>query len=196
MATIPPPKQTERPAPAPDRIQTRVDAAAFALMRDGRNPTVAAVRERMGGGSPNVVAPALQRWRHAFAGRLSDNASAAAEVLPPGVQELVEALWSRALFEAHKVAAESRDSSSALAEMGAAIRELKAATARIERREADLELLISKRSSRPISYRPRKKSAKRRPPKARPKPTKRARQQKPKAKAARRRRGPLTPRVK
>ena len=196
MATIPSPKAPEQRSQAHERIQARVDAAAFALMREGRNPTVNAVRDRMGGGSPNVVAPALQRWRHAFAGRLSDNASSAAEVLPPGVQELVEALWSRALFEAHKVAAESRDSSSALAEMGAAIRELKAATARIERREADLELLISKRSSRPSPIRLRKKSAKRRPPKARPKPTKRARQQKPKAKVARRKRGPSTPRAK
>ena len=153
MATIPPPKQSERPAPAPDRIQTRVDAAAFALMRDGRNPTVAAVRERMGGGSPNVVAPALQRWRHAFAGRLSDNASSAAEVLPPGVQELVEALWSRALFEAHKVAAESHDTSGAQDEMAAAIRGLKAATARIERREAELDARIATRPRRPRAIR-------------------------------------------
>jgi hypothetical protein len=129
----------------------------------------------MGGGSPNVVAPALQRWRHAFAGRLSDNAASAAELLPPGVQELVEALWSRALFEAHKVATESRGSSSAVDDMAAAIRELKAATARVERREAELEVLIATRSGRPPPIRNTKAPAKKKPTKARPKSTKRAR---------------------
>jgi hypothetical protein len=134
--------------------------AAFAVMREGRNPTVNAVRERMGGGSPNVVAPALQRWRHAFAGRLSDNAASAAEVLPPGIQELVEALWSRALFEAHRVAAETQTAGGAIDEMGAALKALKAATARIERREAELEVLIASRSRRPpaalLGNKPRK----------------------------------------
>ena len=186
MGTIPPPKAPEQRSQAPDRIQTRVDAAAFALMREGRNPTVAAVRERMGGGSPNVVAPALQRWRLAFAGRLSDNASSAAEVLPPGVQELVEALWSRALFEAHKVAAESRDGSSATDEMVAAVRALKAATGRVERLEAELEARIAIHSRRPPAARTKKRSGRKGPPKARLKAKRKLRRQKPKDKTGRR----------
>lgn len=139
-------------------------------MREGRNPTVNAVRERMGGGSPNVVAPALQRWRLAFAGRLSDNASSAAEVLPPGVQELVEALWSRALFEAHRVAAETHRADGAVEEMNAAIKALKAATARIERREALLEARLTPRTSRAPAKGPNKKSGKSGPGRFRPKP--------------------------
>jgi hypothetical protein len=40
-------------------MQARVDAAAFALLREGKNPTVALVRDRMGGGSPNLVGKRL-----------------------------------------------------------------------------------------------------------------------------------------
>src|SRR5271167_3172740 len=61
-------------SPAVARIQSRVDAAAFALLREGKNPTVALVRDRMGGGSPNRVAPALQKWRLGLAGQLDANA--------------------------------------------------------------------------------------------------------------------------
>jgi hypothetical protein len=80
--------------------------------------------------------------------------------LPPGIQELVEALWSRALFEAHRVAAETQTAGGAIDEMGAALKALKAATARIERREAELEVLIASRSRRPpaalLGNKPRK----------------------------------------
>src|SRR5271154_6446702 len=102
---IPPavPAGDDGSSPAVSRIQSRVDAAAFALLREGKNPTVALVRDRMGGGSPNRVAPALQNWRWGLAGQLDANAGSALEILPPGVLELVQALWSRALFEAHRV---------------------------------------------------------------------------------------------
>ena len=103
------------PAPANEdtavaRIQSRVDAAAFTLLREGKNPTVALVRARMGGGSHNIVAPALQKWRFTLAAQLHANAGSALEVLPPGVLELVQALWSRALFEAHRVRADAPSS--------------------------------------------------------------------------------------
>ena len=128
----------DRSSPA-DPLQARVDAAAFALLREGRNPTVSQVRARMGGGSPNVVAPALQRWRLTFAGQLDENAGSALEVLPPGVLELVQALWSRALFEAHRVRADARSTSDALEQLNEAIHALHARTARLEEREATLD---------------------------------------------------------
>jgi hypothetical protein len=36
---------------------------AEALVREGRSPTVVAVRTRLGGGSPNTIAPLLAEWR-------------------------------------------------------------------------------------------------------------------------------------
>lgn len=122
-----------------ERVQSRVDAAAFALLREGRNPTVSLVRARMGGGSPNLVAPALQRWRHTFAAQLDDNAGSALELLPPGVLELVQALWSRALFEAHRVRADAPSAATALDQLNAAISELRERSARLQEREAELD---------------------------------------------------------
>jgi len=122
-----------------DPLQARVDAAAFALLREGRNPTVSLVRERMGGASPNAVAPALQRWRLSFAAQLGENASSALEVLPPAVLELVQALWSRALFEAHRVRADARSTADALEQLDEAIKALHERTARLAAREAALD---------------------------------------------------------
>jgi len=122
-----------------DPMQARVDAAAFALLREGRNPTVSLVRARMGGGSPNVVAPALQRWRHTFAGQLDENAGSALEVLPPGVLELMQALWSRALFEAHRVRADALSTADALEQLNKAIQQLHNRAVRLEEREAALD---------------------------------------------------------
>jgi hypothetical protein len=134
------PSGTEGDTVAIARVQARVDAAAFALLREGKNPTVSLVRARMGGGSPNVVAPALQRWRLTFAAQLDDNASSALEVLPPGVLELVQALWSRALFEAHRVRADARSTADVLEQLQAAIRALHDQAARLREREANLDV--------------------------------------------------------
>jgi hypothetical protein len=122
-----------------DPLQARVDAAAFALLRDGRNPIVSLVRARMGGASPNPVAPALQRWRLTFAAQLGENAGSALEVLPPGVLELVQALWSRVLFEAHRVRADARSTADALEQLDEAIKALRERTASLEKREAALD---------------------------------------------------------
>jgi plasmid replication DNA-binding protein KfrA len=123
-------------SPAVARIQSRVDAAAFALLREGKNPTVALVRDRMGGGSPNLVAPALQKWRFGLAGQLDANAGSALEILPPGVLELVQALWSRALFEAHRVQADTTTSTAdAVEQLQAVIEALQTQAARLQQRE-------------------------------------------------------------
>jgi hypothetical protein len=174
----------DKSSPA-DPLQARVDAAAFALLREGRNPTVSQVRARMGGGSPNVVAPALQRWRLTFAGQLDENAGSALEVLPPGVLELVQALWSRALFEAHRVRADARSTSDALEQLNEAIHALHARTARLEEREAtlDAELRALDQQRRRLTLNDISATA----PRARPKPPRAGRQTKkarPKSKPA------------
>ena len=174
----------DKSSPA-DPLQARVDAAAFALLREGRNPTVALVRARMGGGSPNVVAPALQRWRLTFAGQLDENAGSALEVLPPGVLELVQALWSRALFEAHRVRADARSTSDALEQLNEDIHALHARTARLEEREAalDAELRSLDQQRRRLADNDNRAAIRR----ARPKPPRAGRQAKkarPKSKPA------------
>ena len=153
---------TDIPTDIPAGIQSRVDAAAFALLREGRNPTVAVVRERMGGGSPNVVAPALQRWRLTFAAQLDQNAGSALEVMPPGVLEIVQALWSRALFEAHRVRDESRSAADALDEVNALAAELRRRLVQLQEREAalDNELLAARQKPHGIGTRRESRASK------------------------------------
>jgi len=129
------------PNPDADRLQGRVDAAAFALLREGRNPTVASIRARIGGASPNAVAPALQRWRLSFAAQLDANAGSALEVLPPGVLELVQALWSRALFEAHRVRDDGPAGVDQIERVNELVGQLRVQTSRLQEREARLEEL-------------------------------------------------------
>lgn len=117
------------------RIQAKVDTIAEGLLRDGLNPTVARVRERLGGGSPNVVAPALRRWRHAYAARLSDDVMAASEVVPPAVRDLLVALWQRALFEAHRIKDENRE----VPRLDVALAEVRTIADRLLTRERELE---------------------------------------------------------
>jgi FtsZ-binding cell division protein ZapB len=93
----------------------------------------------MGGASPNVVAPALQRWRQTFAAQLDANAGSALEVLPPGVLELLQALWSRALFEAHRVRADAPSAVQALDRLNMAIADLRDQTARLQAREDQVD---------------------------------------------------------
>ncbi len=62
----------------------QVFEAADALTREGQGPTVVSVRTRLGGGSPNTIAPLLAEWKSLQEGR-----QAAAM---PGVPEPVEAV--------------------------------------------------------------------------------------------------------
>ncbi|MCB1882126.1 MAG: DNA-binding protein, partial [Gammaproteobacteria bacterium] len=50
--------------------------AADAIAREGRTPTVLAIRERLGGGSPNTISPHLVAWKE-------QNEAKPAESLPP-----------------------------------------------------------------------------------------------------------------
>jgi hypothetical protein len=88
------------PIAAPS-FQSRVEAAALLLIREGRQPTIAAVRERMGGASPNLVGPALRVWREGF-GRALAQMSLNDAPVPSIVLELASVLWSAALAEAEQ----------------------------------------------------------------------------------------------
>jgi hypothetical protein len=126
------------PEATSDGFQERVNAAASALLREGRMPTVSLIRARMpGGGSPNRVAPALQHWRLALADSLTGLSGSALDVLPPPVVELMEALWARALFEAHRVKADAPDSRDA--QLVTATNAVRQIAARLEQREAQLD---------------------------------------------------------
>jgi hypothetical protein len=65
----------------------QVFETADALVREGQNPTVVSVRARLGGGSPNTIAPLLAEWKS-----LHEHKQAAS--LPP-VPEPVEAVMKQ-----------------------------------------------------------------------------------------------------
>jgi hypothetical protein len=72
--------------------------AAEALLRAGKRPTVAAVRERTGG-SNATVAPLLDAWWRSFSNRVAEG-PAAFERIPSALAHVAEALWLQTLSEA------------------------------------------------------------------------------------------------
>jgi Plasmid replication region DNA-binding N-term len=78
-----------------------VQRAADALLHRGQKPSVAAVREHLGGGSPNTVGPLLdQYWRDL--GRRLPAGPEALERVPASLARMTEALWLRSLDEARE----------------------------------------------------------------------------------------------
>ena len=63
----------------------QVFETADALVREGQNPTVVAVRTRLGGGSPNTITPLLAEWK-----ALHDTQQAASIPAPPEPVEAVQ----------------------------------------------------------------------------------------------------------
>jgi DNA repair exonuclease SbcCD ATPase subunit len=69
---------------------------AEALVRAGQSPTVVAVRTRLGGGSPNTIAPLLAEWR-----ALNDSRQAAGlPAVPEPVEAVLRQVWGVAWKEA------------------------------------------------------------------------------------------------
>lgn len=81
----------------------QVWAAADAVLATGQRPTIERVRQHLGRGSPNTVAPLLEAWYAALAPRLSAT-GAAANPLPEPVQRAAQLLWQRALQQAQVAA--------------------------------------------------------------------------------------------
>jgi Plasmid replication region DNA-binding N-term len=78
-----------------------VQRAADALLRQGRKPSVAAIREHLGGGSPNTITPLLAKYWEKLGSRLGDGPESL-ERVPEALARVTELLWRRALEEARQ----------------------------------------------------------------------------------------------
>jgi DNA repair exonuclease SbcCD ATPase subunit len=111
----------------------QVFETADALVREGQNPTVVAVRTRLGGGSPNTITPLLAEWK-----ALHEHKQAAAMPAPPEpVEAVMRQVWGTAWQQAQDQLAGERE---ALAAARKEIEKERAAMlAEIARMDADLE---------------------------------------------------------
>jgi len=78
-----------------------VQRAADSLLRQGRKPSVAAIREHLGGGSPNTITPMLSKYWAELGARLGEGPEALQHV-PESLARVTELLWRRALEEARE----------------------------------------------------------------------------------------------
>jgi chromosome segregation ATPase len=78
-----------------------VQRAADALLRQGRKPSVAAIREHLGGGSPNTITPLLGKYWEKLGSRLGDGPESL-ERVPEALARVTQLLWRRALEEARE----------------------------------------------------------------------------------------------
>src|SRR5580658_2929381 len=78
-----------------------VQRAADALLRHGRKPSVAAIREHLGGGSPNTITPLLAKYWEKLGSRLGEGPESL-ERVPEALARVTELLWRRALEEARE----------------------------------------------------------------------------------------------
>ena len=78
-----------------------VQRAADALLRQGRKPSVAAIRGYLGGGSPNTITPLLAKYWEKLGARLGDGPESL-ERVPEALARVTELLWRRALEEARE----------------------------------------------------------------------------------------------
>src|ERR1700723_94510 len=78
-----------------------VQRAADALLKQGRKPSVAAIREHLGGGSPNTITPLLAKYWEKLGSRLGEGPKSLDRV-PEALARVTELLWRRALEEARE----------------------------------------------------------------------------------------------
>src|SRR5262249_22511046 len=78
-----------------------VQRAADALLRQGRKPSVAGIREQLGGGSPNTITPFLAKYWQKLGERLAEGPESL-ERVPEALARVTELLWRRALEEARE----------------------------------------------------------------------------------------------
>jgi hypothetical protein len=78
-----------------------IQRAADALLRQGTKPSVAALREQLGGGSPNTITPLLAKYWETLGARLGAGPESL-ERVPESLARVTELLWRRALDEARE----------------------------------------------------------------------------------------------
>jgi len=111
----------------------QVFETADALVREGRNPTVVAVRTRLGGGSPNTITPLLAEWK-----ALHETQQAQSMPPPPEpVETVMRQVWGAAWQQAQAQLQGEREALSAARQEIAKERE--AMLAEISRMDAQLE---------------------------------------------------------
>src|ERR1700683_5841538 len=103
-----------------------VQRAADALLRQGIKPSVAALREQLGGGSPNTITPLLAKYWETLGARLGGGQESL-ERVPESLARVTELLWRRALDEARerlKILGVREDSGQGLVELPEEVRKL------------------------------------------------------------------------
>lgn len=119
-----------------------VQRAADALLRRGQKPSIAAVREELGGGSPNTLAPLLEKYWKGLGTRLPAGPESL-ERVPESLARMTEALWLRSLDEARERTKASLIGASTnqreLAALQGTVTELTAAVAEARARSSELE---------------------------------------------------------
>jgi septal ring factor EnvC (AmiA/AmiB activator) len=125
----------------PGLAEIEVVRAAETLLREGKRPTVAAVRERTGG-SNATVAPLLDAWWRSFSSRLAEG-PAAFERIPSPLAHVAEALWLQTLSEARARARQEVSSANHQTERDKVDLEVRSHV--LSLREAELEERLRKR---------------------------------------------------
>jgi Plasmid replication region DNA-binding N-term len=116
-----------------------VQRAADALLRQGRKPSVAAIRKHLGGGSPNTITPLLAKYWEKLGSRLGDGPESL-ERVPEALARVTELLWRRALEEARerlKVFHSSDSTNAGVAELQEQVGKLSIALAEACAREGE-----------------------------------------------------------
>src|SRR3984885_14913928 len=116
-----------------------VQRAADALLRHGRKPSVAAIREQLGGGSPNTITPLLAKYWEKLGARLGDGPESL-ERVPEALARVTELLWRRALEDARarlKLLLQLEQKASAPEELHEQIGQLSVALAEARGREGE-----------------------------------------------------------
>jgi septal ring factor EnvC (AmiA/AmiB activator) len=83
----------------PGVTRKQVFEAAEALVREGKHPTILAVRTHLGGGSPNTIAPLLSEWRQQHEATPSEALPAIPETVLADLKRVWGATWQAAQAE-------------------------------------------------------------------------------------------------
>src|SRR5579863_7538076 len=132
-----------------------VQRAADALLRQGIKPSVAAVRDQLGGGSPNTLTPLLSKYWETLGQRLSAGPESL-ERVPENLARVTELLWRRALEEARerlKMLAEPDASMNQLLQLQEQVMKLSVALAEARAREGEQITHLAKLSKERESLR-------------------------------------------
>src|SRR5260370_37337239 len=78
-----------------------VQRAGDTLLRLGQKPSIAALREQLGGGSPNTLGPLLEKYWKSLGHRIPAGPDSL-EGVPESLARFTEAFWLRAVNQARE----------------------------------------------------------------------------------------------